>query len=245
MKKTEYTTMAEREQDYWWHVGRFAIIEQYMGLALKGHEPKKPKILNIGAGTGGTIPSLEKFGEVHNADVSDDAIKYLKKRGYKADKVDSKTLPYKADTFSVVGAFDVLEHIEHDVEALKEWMRVLKPGGKVVLTVPAYQWLWTQHDISLHHYRRHTKNSIHTKAKHAGLKPVKVSYAIVFSLPLVVGFRHLNKLLRRKVNEETSYVTLPGWMNSMFTALLKLEAKGHKFLSYPAGTSVVAILEKP
>jgi ubiquinone/menaquinone biosynthesis C-methylase UbiE len=237
--------MAEREQEYWWHLGRYEIIEQYMQLAVKGQKADEVNILNIGAGTGGTIPSLEKFGSVLNADVSDDAIKYLKKRGYKAEKIGTGKLPYKANSFSVVAAFDVLEHIDDDEAALKEWSRVLKPGGKVVMTVPAYDWLWTDHDVSLQHFRRHTRKTVAEKAKKAGLDVSKTSYAIVFSLPLVVGFRYLNKALKRKTTEETSYVSVPRWVNKSFTQLLKAEARGHKYMAYPAGTSVVAVLSKP
>lgn len=248
MKKAEYTRMAEREQNYWWHLGRYEIIEEYMALALKRYKKnqgKKVEILNIGAGTGGTIPVLESFGDVLNADVSEDAIEYLKQRGYKADKVGTGKLPYKARSFDIVAAFDVLEHIDDDVAALKDWTRVLKPGGKIVLTVPAYGWLWTDHDVSLQHFRRHTRKTVTEKAQKAGLEVEKTSYAVVFSLPLVVGFRYLNKVLKRKTTEETSYVDVPKWVNSTFTKMLELEAKGHRVVTYPAGTSVVAILRKP
>lgn len=243
MKKAEYARMAEREQNYWWHVGRFKIIEAYLGLATK-KQKKKSTILNIGCGTGGTIASLEKFGKVTNVDVSDDAIAFMKKQGHVVNKVKGIKLPDKADTYDVVGAFDVLEHIDKDVSALKEWKRVLKPGGKVVLTVPAYQWLWSAHDTSLHHFRRHTRPGIIERAEQAGLKPIKVSYAIVFSLPLVVGFRWVNKLLGRSMDSETSYVDVPNWVNSLFTKLLFIEAGLHKYIRFPFGTSVVAILEK-
>ncbi len=244
MKKAEYARMAEREQTYWWHIGRFRIMESYLGLATKGAKKQKTKILNIGCGTGGTIKILEQFGSVENVDVSDDAIKLMKKAGYSVTKVSGIKLPFKEATFNVVGAFDVLEHIDEDVAALAEWMRVLKPGGKVVLTVPAYKWLWSEHDTSLHHHRRHTRKGIKQRAVEAGLDPVKVSYAIVFSLPLVVGFRWLNKLLGRKTDGETSYVNVPNWLNTVFTKLLFIEAWFHKYISFPFGTSVVAILEK-
>ena len=244
MKKAEYARMAEREQTYWWHLGRFRIIESYLRQALRHNNTAKPKILNIGCGTGGTIKVLEKFGTVDNVDVSDDAIRLTKKSGYKVTKVQGVELPFKSTTFDIVGAFDVLEHIENDVDALKEWARVLKPGGRVVLTVPAYSWLWSEHDTSLHHFRRHTRAGIRYRAKEAGLKTVKTSYAIVFSLPLVVGFRWLNKMLGRKTDGETSYVNVPKWVNQIFTQLLYVEARLHTFIRFPFGTSVVAILEK-
>jgi SAM-dependent methyltransferase len=235
--------MAEREKTYWWHVGRLAIIDQYL-KRVPGTK-KKTKILNIGCGTGGTISTLEKFGQVENVDISDDAIRFMKELGYGVKKANGLTLPYKDKKFTVVGAFDVLEHIEDDVAALKEWGRVLSPGGYVVLTVPAYSWLWSGHDVSLHHYRRHTRKSVAIKAEEAGLKVIKSSYAIVFSLPLVVGFRGLNKILGRKTDSESSYVNVPVWVNNLFIAALRGEAKGHKFFAYPFGTSVIAILKKP
>jgi len=244
LKKAEYTRMAEREKTYWWHLGRFRIMRTYLSLATEGIKTKKLKVLNIGCGTGGTINILEEFGDVENVDVSDDAIKLMKKAGHKVTKVEGVALPFKPNTFNVVGAFDVLEHIENDVDALKEWARVLKPGGKVVVTVPAYSWLWSEHDTSLHHFRRHTSQGIKRRAKAAGLKTVKTSYAIVFSLPLVVGFRWLNKLLGRKTDGETSYVNVPGWANRLFAQLLYTEAWFHRYIRFPFGTSVVAILEK-
>lgn len=243
MNKLEYTRMAEREKTYWWHVGRLAIIDQLMKIVVK--ENKKVKILNIGCGTGGTISTLEKFGQVENVDVSDDAIRFMKGLGYNVKKANGLALPYKNQEFAIIGAFDVLEHIEDDVTALKEWQRVLMPGGHIVLTVPAYTWLWSGHDVSLHHFRRHTRKSIKERAEKAGLRVKKSSYAIVFSLPLIVGFRSLNKLLGRKTDSESSYVNVPMWINNLFIAALRVEAKGHSFLAYPFGTSVVAILEKP
>jgi SAM-dependent methyltransferase len=243
LKKSEYARMAEYEQNYWWHIGRLEIIQTYVKKALKGQ--KKPYFLNIGCGTGGTIDMLEKHAKVENADISDEAITFMNKMGYKnITKVDDIELPYADKTFDAVGAFDVLEHIEDQVGALKEWHRVLKDDGAVIITVPAYQWLWSEHDVSLHHKRRYTIKSLIKAAEKAGFKPEKKSYAIVFSLPLVVGFRFVNKALRRKINSETSYVPVSDKVNKLFTKFLKAEAKLHKKVSLPAGTTVVTILRK-
>lgn len=243
MNKAEYATMAEREQTYWWHLGRLRIIQSYVQRALGGE--KEAAILNIGCGTGGTIDMLESFGKTDNVDISDDAIGFMKKRGYKRiTKVSDIKLPFKAKTYDMVGAFDVLEHIDDQVEALKEWRRVLKDDGAIIITVPAYQWLWSDHDVSLHHKRRYTTKRLTEAAQEAGLKPEKKSYAIIFSLPLIVGFRFLNKILRHNTDSETSYVDIPIWINSFFAKLLYGEAKLHKAISFPVGTSVIAILRK-
>lgn len=235
--------MAERERTYWWHLGRLRIIQAYINRAKENKQ--KLKIMNVGCGTGGTIDMLEGFGTVDNVDISDEAIRFMKERGYKRlTKVDGIQLPFKDKTYDLVGAFDVLEHIDDQVEALKEWKRVLKDDGAIVITVPAYQWLWTDHDISLHHKRRYTTKRLTEAAMAAGLKPQKKSYAIVFSLPLVVGFRFLNKALGRKTDSETSYVNVPDWANKLFTNLLYVEAEFHKRMRLPFGTSVVTILRK-
>ena len=242
MKKTEYSRMAHHEKTYWWHLGRLKIINTYLNKHIG--DKSKVKILNVGCGTGGTLGTLEKYGNVENIDVSDDAINFMKKSGYKVKKVKGIELPYKDNTFDLIAAFDVLEHIEHDKDALREWMRVLKPGGFVIMTIPAHQWLWSQHDVSLHHFRRYTTSEVKQKAKDSGLRPKKVSYAFAFSLPMVVGFRVINRILGRKVDAETSYVSIPKSINSLFTGLLAVEAKVHSVGSVIFGTSVIGALEK-
>ncbi len=167
----------------------------------------------------------------------------MKSAGYKVKKVTDHTLPYKDNSFDVVVAFDVLEHIEKHEKALEEWTRVLKKDGAILFTVPAYQWLWGDHDTSLHHFRRYTKSMVRNiKPKGASIQ--RLSYYIVFSLPLVVGFRFLNKALGKKTDSETSYVNVPDFINGLFTNLLKLEAKLHKVITFPAGTSVISIIRK-
>ena len=243
MKKSEYARMAEHEQNYWWHLGRLEIIRTYMKRASRNRS--NSAILNVGCGTGGTIDMLEKFGKVDNVDASDDAIAFVKELGYSdITKVDGIDLPFKDKTYDVVGAFDVLEHIEDHKSALSEWKRVLKDDGAIVITVPAYQWLWSEHDVSLHHRRRYTVKSLMAVAAEAGLGPEKKSYAISFSLPLVAGFRFASKVFARKADSETSYVSVPRAINKLFTAFLKVEAKMRNTVSLPAGTSVITILRK-
>jgi len=243
MKKTEYARMEEHEKNYWWHLGRLRIIKTYVTRALQ--EKQKVKIMNVGCGTGGTIDMLEKFGTVDNVDISEDAIKYMKQNGYtRITKVDDIKLPFKNKSYDMVVAFDVLEHIENQTGAMKEWNRILKDDGVVVITVPAYQWLWSDHDKSLYHQRRYTTGRIKQVAAEGGFKVEKKSYAIVFSLPMVVGFRYLNKITGKKVDSETSYVEVPKSVNWLFKQFLYFEAFMHNFVKFPFGTTVVTILRK-
>jgi SAM-dependent methyltransferase len=243
MKEVEYARLAEHEFSYWWHVGRLKIIETYLQKVTKGK--KDARILNVGCGTGGTLATLERYGSVDNVDVSDDALAFMRQHGYTSvQRVDGTKLPCQDEVYDIVGAFDVLEHIKDDAIALKEWSRVLKEDGSILLTVPAYQWLWSGHDVAVQHFRRYTKTRLKKVARAAGLGASGASYAFVFSLPLVVGFRVLRQKAGTEDVAEASFVDVPGWVNSMFTRFLYLEAKAHRYMSFPAGTSVIASLRK-
>jgi len=243
MNKTEYLRMAEQEESYWWHLGRLRIIETYLAKVVDSR--MGICMLNVGCGTGSTVPTLEKYGEVNNVDVSEYAILHMLRRGYsRVRKTNGVGLPYSEKSFDVICSFDVLEHIEDDVAALAEWRRVLKTDGAIILTVPAYQWLWSGHDVALHHRRRYTRKLLKDVASAAGLDVDKASYAIVFSLPLLASVRMIQKIIKPKGAPESSYIRLPGWINWIFKNLLYFEAGVHRHLTFPAGSSVVAILRR-
>lgn len=240
MNITEYQQMAMREETYWWHLGRIKLIESLLDKPQR----KKLKILNIGCGTGGTVGALEKYGQVTNVDISEEALSFLRSKGYAGIKVDDEKLPFKDKSFDLIVALDVLEHIDEDRAALDEWRRVLKPKGKLLVTVPAFQSLWSGHDISLHHMRRYTTRNLSWDMKKSQFKADKLSYFYFFSFPLVAGFRFINKALRRKMNEHTSYVDVPKYVNSTFVSLAKIEAYTLKKFNLPLGTSVIGIFSK-
>ncbi len=242
MNIAEYKKMSEREDTYWWHTGRMNIIDKQLAKLFKGEG--ELKILNIGCGTGGTIATLEKYGEVTNIDISDEALKFLKMKGYTGKIVKDHRLPFKDGYFDLVIALDVLEHIEHDSQSLDEWRRVLKKNGKVFITVPAYNFLWSGHDTSLHHHRRYTRTHLNRDLNKSSFKKLKNSYMITFSFFLVVGFRFLYKLSGKKMTENTSYVNLPPFINALFDKLLRIEGTVLQSVNLPFGTSVLGIYEK-
>ena len=242
MNISEYKEMSKREGYYWWHTGRMSIVDAQLSNLTR--VKKSLKILNIGCGTGGTIPTLEKYGAVENVDISPEALKFLMQKGYEGKLIKDHRLPFKDQEFDLVIALDVLEHINQDRLSLDEWKRVLKKGGKVFITVPAYRFLWSGHDVSLQHHRRYTTKALDWDLKKSDYTKIKLSYMITFSFFLVTGFRWLHKLTGKKMTETTSYVNLPSPINSLFNSLLKMEGILLKYINLPFGTSVLAVYEK-
>jgi SAM-dependent methyltransferase len=242
MQPVEYSKLAEFEDTYWWHIGRGRIISKQLSRALEAQN--SVNILNVGSGTGGTVPLLERFGSVLNVDVAESAVRACRARGIRnVLKVKGTHLPFQDESFDLVTALDVLEHIADDREAIAEWQRLLKPGGKLLITVPAYQWLWSEHDESLHHFRRYTAASLHRLLNREGFSILKRTYAICFSFPLIVGYRLLRSMLPWK-RRCPSYVIVPRLVNSFLAGLLSIEAHLLRFLNIPIGTSVLMIAEK-
>lgn len=241
MDDAAYEALAAMESHYWWHVGRRRILDDQVRRVAAGG---RPRILNVGCGTGGTIAMLERHGPVVNVDVSDRAIAHMERLGHTAVKVDGVELPFPDESFDIVAAFDVLEHIAEDVKALVEWRRVLRPGGRLLLTVPAHPWLWSAYDVSQHHYRRYTRTALRTAVVDAGLAPRRISYAIAFSLPLIAGFRLLSRVTGGRAANEASYVLVPELVNRAFIGLIAVEARLHRRIAVPFGTSLLAELSR-
>ncbi len=242
MESSEYINLAAFENHYWWHVGRRSIVSKQLAMLNEDHHALR--ILNVGSGTGGTVQLLADHGTVLNVDRSEEAVRLMRQSGYQASQMDGRRMPLPDAQFDLVAALDVLEHIPEDDVALKEWTRLLKAGGHVLLTVPAYQWLWSGHDMSLGHCRRYAAKGLQKLVRDAGLEVCKCSYAITFSFVPIVGFRFLQKLFQPRV-QKSSYVELPEFLNSFFIRLLKFEALLLEKFSFPFGTSILIVARKP
>jgi ubiquinone/menaquinone biosynthesis C-methylase UbiE len=240
MEPSEYAKLAAFEETYWWHVGRRSIVARQL-RKLNQHGLS---ILNVGGGTGGTVNILTSYGTVLNIDQSEEAVDRLLKSGYQAMQMDGRRTSFRNEQFDLITGLDVLEHIEEDRLALQEWCRILKPGGHLMLTVPAYQWLWSGHDVSLGHCRRYTAKELKTRVHAAGFQICNCTYAITFSFPLIAAFRGYQKLFRPTV-QESSYIELPRILNSFFINLLRAEGILLEKCNFPFGTSVLLIGQKP
>lgn len=235
--------MYRLEDAYWWYVGRRRLVK----ALVQRHAESRLRILDVGCGTGGTLEALADLGSVVGADISAEALSFCRQRGHMAlAKCRIEALPFAQGAFDVVVCCDILEHVADDEAGLREVLRVLRPGGMVVITVPAYRWLWSEHDEALSHLRRYERGMLRRKLAAVGARLVRLSYAVSFVFPVVLVYRLLSRLRLRPLGPpHTQLMRVPGWVNALLTWLLDVENRLLMRLSLPFGTSLVAVATKP
>ena len=241
MELAEYTRMHEQEQSYWWHIGRRAVLGSVLARWLP--PMNNLSILDIGCGTGINYWWLKNWGRVVGVDPSPEALAFSRAQGAYDElfQIDGTALN-RHNEFDLAVAFDVLEHIEDDLAALKSWHQAIKPGGFLMLTVPAYQWLWSAHDKALHHCRRYSPMALRRKLRAAGFEIKFISPFFFFTFPMLVLVRLLTKTARPK----TSYVATSSFTDKMLISLSRLEAKYlAKKRGFPWGSSIIVVAQKP
>ena len=205
--------------------------------------PRDAKLLDVGCGTGEDLEVLNRHGQVYAVDTSKKTLDELPKGLYYKKKLSRMDdLKFPTSSFDVVAAFDVIEHIKNDKKAAKEVMRVLKPGGHFVFTVPAFQFLFSAHDEALGHYRRYNMPMI--KRVLAGFNVERLGYWNFFiMLPVALG-RGLRK--DSKGGSDLAVVELPRTVNTLLFWIVSLENLLTKLrIQMPAGLSIYGVCRKP
>ena len=238
--------MFELETTYWWFVGRRIILAETIQRHLAS---PVAQALDIGCGTGGNFPILSRFSKaVMGLDTSPQALGYCRSRGWNTVGLMQKDgmLPFADETVDLVTLFDILEHVADERPLLGEIRRVLRPDGLLIVTVPAFQFLWSEHDVALHHYRRYTRRNLTRLLADEGLKIISASYVITFSFPLIVLYRVLKGALNFFSSDtaKTSHVRLPSPLNTFFIRILAWESKLLAYTTFPFGTSVLVVATK-
>lgn len=238
MERIVYQQMAELDQRHWWYRARRQIIADL--IERQGDLPSGAKILEIGCGTGHNLSMLAGFGHVEGLELDEEARAISEKR--LGRKVMSSPLPELADVpdrhYDLIGAFDVIEHIEDDKAALASIATKLKPGAKFLMTVPAHQWMWTAHDVANHHKRRYSKRRLRQLVEGSPLKLERLGYFNSFLFPLAVAERTASKL-RRKENADVKLPPAP--LNAMLEKVFAAERHFVGRLPLPPGLSLFAI----
>ena len=246
MNLQEYSQMYEVESSHWYFAGKRAVLERLLKHVLGIN--KNHRLLDVGCGTGIVLVMLEQFGEATGVDASDVALEFCKRRGLThLHKSENETeLPFSDQSFDVITAFDLLEHLDQDLKLLMEMKRVCSPGGTILLTVPAHPFLWSEHDTALHHKRRYTKKQFRSLIKDAGLKCHRMTYINSFLFPVAIIYRSLRNLLPRKNGEAKSefFVQLPASVNRLLFSIFSLESRLIPKTNLPVGLSILGLCEK-
>ena len=244
MQQHTYAIMNRVEDKHWWFVGRRAILEEFLRQILQNpqSEIKNPKILDVGCGTGANLEMLAQFGQSEGVDVSDDALEFCRAKGLKAHKGLAEELPFADESFDLVTALDVVEHLDDDVAGLKEMRRVLKTGGRTLIFVPAFMWLWGVQDDISNHRIRYTKRQIVERLEKAGFEVERATYANwTFFAPILAG-RTLMKVTGLKPESENN-VNVSA-LNGVFGRLFGAERFWLRNFDFPFGVSIVIVAKK-
>ena len=192
----------QAEDRHWWYRGRRTVLDGVIaGLSL----PDGARILDAGCGSGRNMVELARLGTVTGVELSETSVALARERDV-GEVIAGSVLemPFADDSFELAVSLDVIEHLEDDLGALRELRRTVAPGGALLLTVPAYQWLWSGHDEINHHHRRYTRRTLQRVAEQAGWSQVRTTYFNSLLLPAAIVLRVLDRINRRRRRSRAS-----------------------------------------
>ena len=243
MMEHTYPILYQVEQSHWWHVGRRKIIANFVQEICSRVKDRKARILDVGCGTGANLLLLSRYGEAEGVDISDDALAFCRERGLEKVKSGSaEQLPYEDASFDLVTALDVVEHLDDDLAGLKEMRRVLRPGGRALVFVPTFMFLWGLQDDVSNHRRRYRLTELRRVMAEAGLEVERTTYVnITFFLPILL-IRQLMKLTGLKAESENN-INVPA-LNGILGSLFAAEGIALRYLNFPFGVSGICVARR-
>ncbi len=251
MRLDLFTDLFDKEGSYWWNVSkREMVLALARAAAVRNGRATVPIGIDLGCGAGYTTKVFESGWRMVGADVSEDALTLSKSRGLtRLCRIDMTnfSLPFKTGSADLVLALDVVEHVEDDLHALDECHRILKPGGVLVITVPAFMALWSPWDETLGHKRRYTAPELIQGLRRAGFSIRKSGYIFFFVFPAAVLVRSIKRLLQRDAaNYSSDFIPLPPFVNAVLLKVGRMEKwmTTKLNLRFPFGLSVISVALK-
>lgn len=245
MDANEIHRLADFEEWYWWHRARQTIVTRLLHRFAGG---VRGRVLDVGCGAGATSLALRPHGRVIGVDFGRAAVDEARARGLEVAQMDATRLAVRDRTADVAVALDVLEHLDDDQGAARELLRVLRPGGVLLVTVPAYQWLWSSHDVALGHRRRYRRAALRAVLERAGFEVELCTYVMLAALPPAALLRLLERLPGRRppdAQAESGYIPIPGWLNEVLSHLVGLDGLLAGRVPLPFGLTVTAVARRP
>jgi SAM-dependent methyltransferase len=245
MQTDEFAALVGYDEHHWWYAGRRRVLHAALGrLEL----PPGACVLDAGCGSGRTMDELRGYGTVHGFDLNPLGVSHARGRGHPDVQVARvEEIPYPDGFFDLVTCLDVIEHTPDDVRSLRELLRVVRPGGRLVATVPAYQLLWSSHDVANQHYRRYRRSQLRRAGAEAGWEPGAWTYfnSLLFAPGALV---RVGERLRRphKRRGRPNVALTPRALDGILEWPMRVEAglirRGARL---PVGMSLLMVFQRP
>lgn len=250
MPNTPMAVVLEEDR-HWWFASRtraiMAYLDRYLGAG------KDLRILDVGCGAGNMAHHLAAYGQVVGVDPYPKPLEVARQRGLDVRQGSATDLPFASQSFDLVALLDTVEHVADETAVFAECRRVLRPGGKLLVTVPAFMWLWSNNDVINAHERRYTLAELKQKLQSHGMRVLQASYNNFFIFPLAAG-----RILVRRGRTEPELASphfddnayqvemepAPPALNAVLGRLGQLETQLMKVISLPIGTSIIGIAER-
>jgi SAM-dependent methyltransferase len=241
MNNREFELLDRIEEDHWWFVGKRRIL----GVLLD-RIPSGGRLLDLGCGTGGILRHWIDRYRCVGVDRSKVALDVCRRKGFSTvARCELGHLPFRPEAFDTVLILDVLEHLDDEVRFLAAASQVCAPGGRIIISVPAFQWLWSKHDETFAHQRRYSAKHLEQVIRSAGLDLDRVTYTNSLIFPIAAAWRILSRRLRLGCfAPKHDFWPIPNWLNSLIAQAYRIEAFLLGLMNLPVGVSVVCVARR-